>query len=58
MAIPGLKDVNIEKIEQIEEHVVVYVSMSKQAHCCPSCALKITMVHELSSTKSQASQMG
>ncbi len=46
MNIPGLKDVEIEKIEEIGERTVLYVSLPKQLHECPRCGEMTTKVHD------------
>ena len=34
MKIPGLEDVNIEKIEQIDDRVALYISLPVKPHPC------------------------
>ena len=46
MDIPGLKGVILEKYEQLEERIVLHVSMPKQEHVCPACGLKTMKVHD------------
>ena len=46
MDIPGLKGVNIDRLEQMEERIVLHVSLPKQAHICPACGLKTAKVHD------------
>lgn len=46
MDIPGLKGVILEKYEQLEERIVLPVSMPKQEHVCPACGLKTMKVHD------------
>lgn len=46
MDIPGLKGVNIDKIDQIEDRIVLYVSLPKKEQCCPSCGVKTAKVHD------------
>ena len=37
MNIPGLKDVEITKIEELEMGVAISIELPRQAHQCPSC---------------------
>jgi transposase len=46
MNIPGLKDVEIEKIEEIGERTVLHVSLPKQSHKCPNCGEMTIKVHD------------
>lgn len=46
MNIPGLKDVEIEKIEEVGERTALYVSLHKQPHKCPNCGEMTTKVHD------------
>jgi len=46
MDIPGLKGVIIEKCEQLQERIVLHVSMPKREHSCPSCGMKTSKVHD------------
>ena len=46
MDFPGLKGVNIDKLEQIEERIVLHVSLPKQVHICPSCGSKTVKIHD------------
>ena len=46
MNIPGLKDVELEKIEEVGERIALYVSLPKQAHECPSCGEMTSKVHD------------
>ncbi|PIC73390.1 ISL3 family transposase [Sporosarcina sp. P17b] len=46
MNIPGLKDVLIEKIEEHGERIVLYVSLPKKLHRCPSCGARTKKVHD------------
>ena len=46
MDIPGFKDVIIEKMEQLEERVILHVSMPKKEHTCPDCRKKTIRVHD------------
>jgi len=44
--IPGLKGVLIEKWEQLQERIILHVSMPKREHSCPSCGLKTSKFHD------------
>lgn len=44
--IPGLKGVEIEKIEGIGERIALHVSLPKQPHKCPRCGEMTTKVHD------------
>ena len=46
MIIPGLKDVVIEKIEEVGERTALHVSLPKKPHKCPNCGEMITKVHD------------
>ncbi|PIC62556.1 ISL3 family transposase [Sporosarcina sp. P13] len=46
MNIPGFKEVLIEKIEEIGDRTVLYVSLPKKAHHCPSCGALTSKVHD------------
>lgn len=46
MNIPGLKDVVIEKIEEIGERTALYVSLPKTPHTCPNCSQSTIKVHD------------
>lgn len=46
MNIPGLKDVNITKIEQVGEVVKVYIEMERRIHKCPSCNRSTKRIHD------------
>ena len=46
MDIPGLKGVLIEKCEQLQERIILHVSIPKREHLCPSCGLKTSKVHD------------
>ncbi len=43
---PGFKGVIIEKMEQLEERVILHVSMPKKEHTCPDCRNKTICVHD------------
>lgn len=51
MNIPGLKDVELEKMEEIGERIALYVSLPKQPHKCPSCGQMTTKVHDYRTQK-------
>ncbi len=44
--IPGLKDVIVEKIEEIGERTVLYVSLPIKTHKCPQCNEGTIKVHD------------
>ena len=46
MDIPGLKGVIIENCEQLQERMVLHVSMPKKEHICPACGMKTNKVHD------------
>ncbi|MEG0681866.1 MAG: ISL3 family transposase [Eubacterium sp.] len=46
MNIPGLKDVLITKIEEIEEKVALFIEIPKSAHSCPVCQLLTSKIHD------------
>lgn len=46
MNIPGLKDVRIEKIEEIGERIALYVSLPKRPHQCPDCGEMTSKIHD------------
>ena len=46
MNIPGLKGVQIEKIEEIGERTALHVSPPKQPHKCPGCGEITTKIHD------------
>src|SRR5699024_3065236 len=46
MKLPGLEDVNIEKIEQIDDRVALYISLPVKPHRCPTCDKYTTKVHD------------
>lgn len=46
MKIPGLEEVNIEKIEQIDDRVALYISLPVKPHPCPACNQYTTKVHD------------
>lgn len=46
MNIPGLKDVIITKMEQVEDRVALHVELEVQLHQCPRCQEKTRRVHD------------
>ena len=46
MNIPGLKDVEITKIEELVDRIAIYVQLPKCAHQCPVCDRETTKVHD------------
>jgi len=43
---PGLKDVIIERIEEVGDRTVLYVSLPKKKHSCPNCGETTVKVHD------------
>ena len=46
MNFPGLKDVIVEKIEEVGNRTVLHVSLPKRKHTCPKCGEKTVKVHD------------
>src|SRR5690606_24526188 len=46
MNIPGLKDVIITKMEQVEDRVALHVELEVRPHRCPHCQEKTRRVHD------------
>ena len=46
MIIPGLKDVEVMKIEEMNDRIALYVQMPRCAHQCPACKQETTKVHD------------
>ena len=46
MDIPGFKGVIPSKMEQLEERVILHVSLPKKEHTCPNCGEKTERVHD------------
>lgn len=46
MKIPGLKGVKIEKIEEIDERVALYLSLPVKPHKCPNCNQYTKKIHD------------
>ncbi|MFC4410315.1 transposase family protein, partial [Chungangia koreensis] len=46
MNIPGLEDVTVTKMEQIEDRVAIHVEMERRFHTCPSCGGKTRKMHD------------
>lgn len=46
MSLLGLKDVLVEKVEQVEGIVRIYVEMERTMHDCPSCGSKTNRIHD------------
>lgn len=46
MNIPGLKDVIIKKMEEVEDYVAIHVEMEVRPHSCPSCGMKTRNIHD------------
>ncbi|MEK4384775.1 hypothetical protein MKZ25_03110 [Solibacillus sp. FSL W7-1464] len=46
MNIPGLKDVEVTKIEELETGMAISIEHPRQAHQCPACQQWTTKVHD------------
>ena len=46
MEIPGFKGVIVEKMDQLEDRVILHVSLPKKEHTCPNCGEKTKRVHD------------
>lgn len=46
MNIPGLKDVVVKKIEEINQVIRIHVEMERKVHRCPRCQAKTNRVHD------------
>ena len=46
MNFPGLKGVTIERMEEQENRIVLYVSLPRKEHICPSCGASTNKVHD------------
>ena len=46
MKFPGLEDVIVTKLEQLEDRVAQYVELEVQTHQCPGCQEKSWNVHD------------
>ena len=46
MNIPGLKDVEITKIEEVGDRIALYVQLPKCTHQCPVCKKETSKVHD------------
>lgn len=46
MDIPGLKDVLVTKVEQVNDVVQIHVEMERKAHRCPSCGSLSNRIHD------------
>lgn len=46
MNFPGLEDVNITKMEQVEDRVALHVELEVRAQSCPRCQEKTRRVHD------------
>lgn len=46
LKIPGLEDVTIIKIEQLEDRIAIYVEMPVKLHKCPKCSEKTRKIHD------------
>jgi transposase len=44
--IPGLEDVKITKIEQVEDRIAIFVEMDVKTHKCPNCGEKTLSIHD------------
>lgn len=46
MNIPGLEDVKLTKLEQVEDRVALHVELEVRPHSCPRCQVKTRRVHD------------
>ena len=46
ITIPGLKEVEIRRIEQVEDRVAIHVEMPVRVQCCPRCSNKTKKIHD------------
>ncbi|MDD1505937.1 ISL3 family transposase, partial [Lysinibacillus sp. CNPSo 3705] len=46
MNIPGLKDVEITKVEEVGDRIALYVQLPKCTHQCPVCKKQTSKVHD------------
>ena len=46
MEIPGLKDVIIEKIEELNDKIAIHVKLPLGTHTCPNCGRPTKKVHD------------
>ena len=46
MEIPGLKDVIVEKVEELNDKIAIHVKLPLGTHTCPSCGVKTKKVHD------------
>ncbi|WP_082332549.1 transposase family protein [Lysinibacillus contaminans] len=46
MNIPGLKDVEVTKVEEVGNRIALYVQMPKCAYQCPVCKQETMRVHD------------
>lgn len=46
MDIPGLKDVVVRKVEEVNEVVRIFVEIERKLQCCPCCHSKTDRVHD------------
>ncbi|TQR39600.1 transposase [Lysinibacillus sphaericus] len=44
--IPGLKDVEITKVEEVGDRIALYVQLPKCTHQCPVCKKETSKVHD------------
>ena len=46
MKFPGLEDVIVTNMEQLEDRVALHVELNVQTHQCPRCQEKTLRVHD------------
>ena len=46
MNFPGLKDVEITKVEEVGDRIALYVQLPKCTHPCPACKKETSKVHD------------
>ncbi len=46
MKFPGLEDVMVTKMEQVEDRVALHVELEVRPHVCPRCQEKTQRVHD------------
>ena len=46
MEIPGLKDVIVEKIEELNDKIAIHVKLPLGTHTCPNCGRPTKKVHD------------
>ena len=44
--IPGLKEVLVSKVEQVEDTVRIYLEVERRLHKCPQCGNQTARIHD------------